>query len=61
MWVHDLHVVMQDPTTLTTGAANGYVGGQIFYDAFMVGTPSPAKWLHVNKQLYEANDVREAT
>jgi hypothetical protein len=28
--------MVQDPTTLTTGAANGYVGGQIFYDAFMV-------------------------
>ena len=27
---------MQDPTTITAGAANGYISGQIFYDAFNV-------------------------
>lgn len=34
--------LMQDPTTLTTGKANGYISGQIFYDAFYVSIfPSP--------------------
>lgn len=31
---------VQNPDDLTTGAANGYVSGQIFYDAFYVSTPS---------------------
>lgn len=30
----------QDPDSLTTGNANGYISGQIFYDAFNVSTPS---------------------
>lgn len=27
---------MQDPSNLLTGNANGYVGGQIYFDAFNV-------------------------
>ena len=29
---------MQDPSNLLTGNANGYVGGQIYFDAFNVGS-----------------------
>lgn len=37
---------MQSTSDLTTGSANGYISGQIFYDAFNVrsaslGSPAP--------------------
>ena len=29
-------MLLQDPGNLLTGSANGYVGGQIYFDAFNV-------------------------
>ena len=34
--------LLQNPSGLMTGAANGYVAGQIYYDAIMVRTQSSA-------------------
>ncbi len=34
-----LVMVLQDPGNLLTGNANGYVGGQIYFDAFNVSLP----------------------
>ena len=31
-----LVMLLQDPSNLLTGNANGYVGGQIYFDAFNV-------------------------
>lgn len=33
------HSCLQDPGNLLTGNANGYVGGQIYFDAFNVSPP----------------------
>ena len=36
--------LLQDPAALMSGAANGYVAGQIYYDAIMVSTHSSMLW-----------------
>lgn len=37
---------MQSTSDLTTGSANGYISGQIFYDAFNVRSAFP--WHGIN-------------
>ena len=34
--IQSLQMCLQDPGNLLTGNANGYVGGQIYFDAFNV-------------------------
>ena len=42
---------MQSTSNLTTGSANGYISGQIFYDAFNVRSASLASSVDVCSRL----------
>ncbi len=51
---------MQDPTDLLTGSANGYVAGQIIYDAFLVRrlqTPENAEEWNWSRLIVEKGNV----